>query len=280
MTRPVPTVDGFSLVRARAGDVGSALLREYGASRSGISVIYRALDLLVERYELTDAALVVDGSELGTQVFVAGRRGIPDERSWLLTAEPGLYTRPKAKFDASLLAVLSAVALDLDLEHHKAGHDALTRLANRRGLHDALDREVARARRAGTRFGVVALDLEGFKRFNDAYGYDVGDTALRTVADALRAEVRATDVVGRWGGDEFVVIALVDTVEEFEPILRRVGARLAGQPVVDDEIVRFRHGVPVRYPDDATEASELLLRALATVGRPARLSRLSPTAVD
>jgi diguanylate cyclase (GGDEF)-like protein len=263
--------DDFSPVRARDGNLGALLLREYSSTRSGIALIYRALDLLVERYELTDAALVIEGSELGAQVFLAGRRRMDDDESWLLAAEPGLYTKPKTKFDSSLVNVLSAVALDLDLEHHRAGHDLLTRLPNRRGLQDAIEREVSRARRASSRFAVVGLDVVAFKRFNDRYGYEVGDSVLRAVADALRAEARATDVVGRWGGDEFVVIALVDTAEELHPLLRRVRERLARREPVGGEPVEFRVGAPVVYPDDGTEPAQLLATALASVGAARRL---------
>jgi diguanylate cyclase (GGDEF)-like protein len=260
--------DGFAFARPRHGDVGAALLCEYASNRNGIGVIYRALDVLVEQFELDDAALVVDGSKLGTQVFLAGRRGLGNEHTWLLEAEPGLYTSPKVKFDTSLLPVLCAVALDLDVEHHDAGHDALTGLANRRRIHDALDMEVRRAARTGSRFGVLAFDLVDFKRFNDRYGYDHGDEALRSFARALVAEARATDTVGRWGGDEFVLIALIDKSDEVEPLVRRVQERLAARPVVGDETLSFRGGDPVMYPDHAIEPGQILTHALGSL-RPA-----------
>jgi diguanylate cyclase (GGDEF)-like protein len=257
--------DGFVLAKPRHGDVSTALLREYTANHNGIGVIYRALDLLVAHFELDDAALVVDGSDLGVQVFRARRRSLGPELAWLLTASPGLYTTPKVKFDTSLVLVLCAIALDLDVEHHDAGHDALTGLANRRRIHDALDLELRRAARTRSTFGVLAFDLVGFKRFNDSYGYETGDDALRTFARALRAEARSTDTVGRWGGDEFVIVALADSAEQLAPLVERVRRRLARNPVADDQVVAFRESVPVMYPADAGEPGEMLARALGSL---------------
>jgi diguanylate cyclase (GGDEF)-like protein len=91
--------------------------------------------------------------------------------------------------------------------------DPLTGLLNRRGLTEALDRETARARRTGATVALVLLDLDRFKRLNDAYGHPAGDAALVAVADVLRGGLRAGDVAGRWGGDEFGVV-LVDLPAE------------------------------------------------------------------
>lgn len=256
---------GFALAKPRHGDVGTALLREYTANHSGIGVIYRALDLLVAHFALDDAVLVVDGSDLGVQVFRARRRPLGPELAWLFTADPGLYTSPRAKVDTSLLPVLCAIALDLDVEHHDAGHDALTGLANRRRLHDAIDLEVRRAARTGTGFGVLAFDLVDFKRFNEHYGYETGDEALRAFARALRAEARSTDTVGRWGGDEFVVVALADQAEQLGPLVERVRHRLDGSPVAGGEVVGFRESRPVMYPADGVETGQILARALGSL---------------
>jgi diguanylate cyclase (GGDEF)-like protein len=86
----------------------------------------------------------------------------------------------------------------------QASHDALTGLANRRSVDAHLE---ARSRR-DTTFSVFYIDLNGFKKVNDNYGHHVGDDLLRQVGSRLRLAFRATDLVGRWGGDEFV--ALVD----------------------------------------------------------------------
>jgi diguanylate cyclase (GGDEF)-like protein/PAS domain S-box-containing protein len=84
--------------------------------------------------------------------------------------------------------------------------DALTGLYNRRYLEEILEREVRRAGRAGQSLGILMLDLDHFKSFNDTYGHDAGDTVLRETAAFLLKNVRAEDFVCRFGGEEFVVI--------------------------------------------------------------------------
>jgi diguanylate cyclase (GGDEF)-like protein/PAS domain S-box-containing protein len=84
--------------------------------------------------------------------------------------------------------------------------DALTGLYNRRYLEEVLDRETRRAGRAGQSMGILMLDLDHFKRFNDTYGHDAGDVVLRETAAFLLKNVRAEDFVCRYGGEEFVVI--------------------------------------------------------------------------
>ena len=78
--------DGFVLAKPRHDDVSTALLREYTANHNGIGVIYRALELLVAHFDLEDAALVVDGSDLGVQVFRARRRALGPDHAWLPSA--------------------------------------------------------------------------------------------------------------------------------------------------------------------------------------------------
>jgi diguanylate cyclase (GGDEF)-like protein len=89
---------------------------------------------------------------------------------------------------------------------YMAHHDALTKLANRRLLDEALDEALASNDRTGLHSAVMYLDLDNFKPLNDAYGHDVGDTVLIEVARRLKECVREDDTVARIGGDEFVVL--------------------------------------------------------------------------
>jgi len=84
--------------------------------------------------------------------------------------------------------------------------DALTGLYNRRYLEEILEREVRRAARAAQSLGILMIDLDHFKSFNDTYGHDAGDAVLREIAVSLTKGVRAEDFVCRFGGEEFVVI--------------------------------------------------------------------------
>jgi diguanylate cyclase (GGDEF)-like protein len=85
-------------------------------------------------------------------------------------------------------------------------HDPLTRLANRRLYEDRLTLAFAEARRSGRGFALLLLDLDDFKSVNDEFGHAVGDKLLRLVAERLQRVLRATDLLARVGGDEFMVI--------------------------------------------------------------------------
>jgi two-component system cell cycle response regulator len=89
----------------------------------------------------------------------------------------------------------------------EAMHDSLTGLLNRSAFFEAFDREVLRARRRRTPLAVIMADLDHFKAINDQHGHLVGDIVLRETADRLRASLRGVDVIGRYGGEEFIVAA-------------------------------------------------------------------------
>lgn len=84
--------------------------------------------------------------------------------------------------------------------------DTLTGIPNRRKTTEELDREIARAQRHGNALSVLMVDIDHFKSVNDELGHESGDTALRGVAATIQASLRPTDRVGRWGGEEFVVV--------------------------------------------------------------------------
>jgi diguanylate cyclase (GGDEF)-like protein len=118
-----------------------------------------------------------------------------------------------------LAAPLRSVVLT-EAARRLAMTDALTGLSNRRCAADPLDRFFAAATRYGSDLSVSLLDIDLFKRINDGHGHDVGDQALRQVAGVLMSKARASDVVARWGGEEFLHIM---------PSTGAAGARIAAE---------------------------------------------------
>ena len=102
-----------------------------------------------------------------------------------------------------------AFALELEL-HRDARTDTLTGLHNRRAMEERGLLELKRAERTGVAVSLILCDLDHFKAINDKYGHETGDEALRMVARVLRGALRDTDMLARWGGEEFMVV-LIDT---------------------------------------------------------------------
>jgi len=89
---------------------------------------------------------------------------------------------------------------------HLANTDKLTQLHNRLKIDSIIDFEVQRARRYNKIFSVILLDVDYFKKINDTYGHDVGDYVLIEISNLLKKNIRVTDYVGRFGGEEFIII--------------------------------------------------------------------------
>ncbi len=113
----------------------------------------------------------------------------------------------------------------------KATHDPLTSLANRGFILDSLKREVERARREHTSVSLLLCDLDHFKEVNDKYGHPAGDEVLRETARRLTASVRAYDSVGRYGGEEFLVLLVGCDAPRGRERAEQIRATIASRPV-------------------------------------------------
>jgi diguanylate cyclase (GGDEF)-like protein len=139
----------------------------------------------------------------------------------------------------------------------RSTHDDLTGALNRGAIVDELRRELKRANRTGTPLSLMMVDVEDFKAINDAYGHGTGDQVLARIARALERTLRTTDSVGRFGGDEFVLV-LPDLGDRSTGALvqrlRRVWARQELPLVMRSRRVGLSIGVATSLEGDSIEA--------------------------
>jgi diguanylate cyclase (GGDEF)-like protein len=143
--------------------------------------------------------------------------------------------------------------------------DELTGVYNRRYFNELLRRETARSERYGNSFALLMIDIDGFKAYNDAHGHLEGDRALQQIASLFKRHARRTDLVARWGGEEFALIMIEVEKEKAVLLAERLrgvieSAHLEGEKPALLRRLTISIGIAA-YPTDATRAKELVARA-------------------
>jgi len=179
--------------------------------------------------ELLGVAVILVHPDAGVDAVVAALR---DGAVDVWTREgvaPELIARVR-------VAYRSRQMLDLALRRYSdledlAYRDELTELPNRRGATRQIDVLLSRARRHGHELALLLVDADRFKAVNDQHGHAVGDVVLRELASRLRERVRGEDIVGRWGGEEFVVALPETTPEGAVAVAESLRTAVAGSPI-------------------------------------------------
>jgi diguanylate cyclase (GGDEF)-like protein len=154
------------------------------------------------------------------------------------------------------------LAASLEQIQELVHYDELTKAYNRRTLVQRLEQERSRAERTKAGFSVALMDLDHFKAINDGHGHAVGDEVLRTYAAAVQAVMRDTDIFGRYGGEEFLLILTATAPAGASVALERIGAALAAcdwQAIAPGLAVTQSVGVAGYRPGESVE--QLLKRA-------------------
>lgn len=162
-----------------------------------------------------------------------------------------------------IVSDISAIREAQDKLSHIAYFDSLTDLPNRALLMDRLDHTLAKAHREHDRLALLFIDLDHFKRVNDTLGHQLGDQMIRTVAQRLKTALRATDTLGRLGGDEFIVI--IDDIDSADdaiiPANKIADALAAPITLANTRIVpSCSIGISI-YPDDSDNRDALIRMA-------------------
>ncbi len=147
---------------------------------------------------------------------------------------------------------------------HAATHDSLTGLMNRGEIFSMLERELERGRREHTRVGVILCDIDRFKRVNDTLGHLFGDEALREIGRRLREQLRVYDGVGRYGGEEFLMVLPNCDLPNALMRANQLRESVANTPVVssgEERLITMSMGVAVADGGGRQELEALLNRA-------------------
>jgi len=152
---------------------------------------------------------------------------------------------------------------------HLAHHDTLTGLPNRLLFNENLERVLSKAKRHHQKFAVLFLDLDYFKEINDSFGHDIGDEVLKTVAKLFRDKIRKEDLLARFGGDEFAIIAEHIDQERDVAVLAQSILDIFDEPLtvgIHQFYLSCSIGISL-YPLDASDGTELLKHADAAMYR-------------
>ncbi len=193
-----------------------------------------------------------------------------------------LADRRRARNDAMLarreLGLAQARIRALESQLQQMGElvraDQLTGILNRRGLHEAFEREFARASRQDAALCIAVLDLDNFKHINDSFGHDAGDAVLVHFSAIVSAALRNDDVLARFGGEEFVLLLPATNPAEALTTIARIQAALAARPCVHEGVA-----LPVTFSAGATsyetgeEIHVLMKRADAAVYKAKRAGK-------
>jgi diguanylate cyclase (GGDEF)-like protein/PAS domain S-box-containing protein len=144
-----------------------------------------------------------------------------------------------------------------------ARYDVLTGLANRAVFIEAVNHAIAQAKRGGDSFAILYLDLDHFKDVNDTLGHPIGDTLLKEVAARLRSNTRATDTVGRFGGDEFAIVATeIKDPADAALLAEKLVAAIAAPFVIDNNSIHTQASIGLDlYSPKAADPETLLSHA-------------------
>ncbi len=146
---------------------------------------------------------------------------------------------------------------------HQANIDSLTGLINRRNVNEILADKIAQPASSQESFALLFLDLDAFKEVNDTLGHSIGDELLRSVAIRLKNQVRAEDIVGRLGGDEFIIILkAIDKPEQISSIAQDVCNTLNSDFMIHGHRIDVSTSIGITvYPQDAKTTDALLINA-------------------
>jgi diguanylate cyclase (GGDEF)-like protein len=178
---------------------------------------------------------------------------------------------------ASLQSANNDLKAILAREQQLARTDALTGVYNRRHLYELAQHEFEIAARYHQPLSILMFDIDHFKHVNDTFGHALGDQILQLVTQIARAELRSADVIGRYGGEEFVIVLPMTNAQQAYPLAERIRAGVAALRVPTEKgdaivtlsigIVEMAHGVQTKTAEELIRFSDKAMYAAKQAGR-------------
>jgi diguanylate cyclase (GGDEF)-like protein len=138
----------------------------------------------------------------------------------------------------TLVVFSAALARLSERQRRQALIDPLTGCLNRRAFDSIFQREAERSRRLGTGISLILFDVDHFKRINDVYGHQTGDEVLRRLAIRARLTLRSSDLLFRWGGEEFVVLLPHTEPSAARSLAERLRTVVRSSPLVEEKVLQ------------------------------------------
>ena len=256
--------DNRLVVKATSSDLPAGASRETNLSKGGLAAktyytgetfVFGSID------EVPDANPIDTSIQSGISAPI-GKFGVFQ----VVSSEKNAFTDEDVRLLELLLGHTAQAIERIGLQQQlrdQAMRDPLTNVYNRRYFNQVIEQEIGRSKRYDHPIGFLMIDIDRFKHINDTYGHQTGDKVLQAVADLLVEQVRETDLVVRYGGDEFLLV-LIETNGETEKVMQRIQRAVEGRNLTNDIVpfpVTLSIGSAHWSPKMNQKAEEILAQA-------------------
>lgn len=235
---------GYFVLTARSGEEALEMIKK----ERPVLVISDIMMSGVDGYEICSRLRTEQSTSLIPFIFLSAKDTVDDRIRGIRTGADAYLSKPFHRDE--LLALVKTVLTRHRIYIEQTMKDELTTLPNRAYLSKALDSEMARARRYERPLSIVIMDLDNFKSINDNYGHLFGDKVLIKLAETLRKELRRQDILGRYGGEEFLIILPETGIEKAAVLMERSRKKIAntshnydGEPKSTEVTVTLSAGI-------------------------------------